>query len=75
MDFAAYLDKIRAVYQTGVASEHKGIDKDVKKPAGYRQEQKDRYRKALHKSYSPCSSYDPLVWKICSNLILTKARR
>ncbi len=94
MDFAAYLDEIRGVYKTGVASEHsyrpallrlfqsvdatldvvneprrvevgapdfifqrdhigigwcehKDIDKDVKKPAGYSKEQKDRYRKAL----------------------------
>ena len=94
MDFAAYLDEIRGVYKTGVASEHsyrpallrlfqsidptldvineprrvevgapdfifqrnhigigwcehKDLDKDIKKPAGYSKEQKDRYRKAL----------------------------
>ena len=122
MLFAAYLDEIRSVYATGVASEHsyrpallrlfhsidpaldvineprrvevgapdfifqrgkvgigwcehKDIDKDVRKPAGYSKEQKERYRKALPLENEACSRYDLSAYEGRSNLVKIEARR
>lgn len=114
MHFAAYLDEIRSVYATGVASEHsyrpalqrlfqsidpalavvneprrvevgapdfifqrghvgigwcehKDIDKDVRKPAGYSKE--------LCYFISHCSPYDLTIYEYGSDLVQTEARR